>query len=467
MADIYLYIYDISYGLARILSQSIVGQHFEGIWHTGVVVRGIEYFFAQEGICHCIAGTLAIGQPVEKKLMGQTSLSASEFQAYMDHLSDTIFRAGTYNLFYYNCNTFSNHVIKDLTGNTIPSHITDLPANILQTPIGPLLQTFIEGAANVTGPSVAKISHEETMENVNFTAVLEEVKPVLYDEPLYSEYSEESLDTLFSSPRVDLACQWASEARKKLRSLTLPVLPNETCDTDTYSLLQFNRHATLRQCEAICEIFRLAVWRFPEFLIGLFTDPLKNLHSLADAYPPERGKTSRSEYFNLETAKARLLCNCIGLASQDANLLPLDPLVKLCIRLIGFDSSKLDLQFRSAEHEFAGISLSLNLSICPFMQNSEALELAASLFHLINTKGNFKHPTQACYVLRTIYVLMKRFVDVASLAKSFNVGDHVSELLNQAENAVDVDATANSNSGRLDSVEIDRRVAEELTAMLN
>ncbi|KAL7059687.1 hypothetical protein AAHC03_013803 [Spirometra sp. Aus1] len=468
MADVYLYIYDLSNGLSRILSQSIVGQHFEGIWHTGVVVRGIEYFFGQEGICQCNAGTLAIGQPLEKKLMGQTKLSASEFQAYLDHLSDTTFRPGTYNLFHHNCNTFSNHLTKHLTGNTIPSYIIDLPSNFLQTPIGSLLRNFIEGSANITGPSVARISREKTTEKDNFVALLEDIRPVLYDEPLCSEYSDESLDVLFSLPKADLASQWASEARKKLRSLTLSILPTDACDTDTYSLLRFNRYATFRQCEAICEVFRLATWRFSELLFGLFTDPLQNLHSLADAYPPEKGKTSHSDYFNLDTSKARLLCNCIGLATQySANFLPLDPLVKLCIRLIGLDCSKLDIKFRSAEHELAGLSLSLNLSICPFLQDSEALELAASLFHLIETKRSFKHPTEASYVLRTTYALTKRFDDLTSLAKSLNVGEHVSELLNQAENAVDVDVSANIDSGHLNSVETDRRIAADLTAMLS
>ncbi|VDN15570.1 unnamed protein product [Dibothriocephalus latus] len=191
------------------------------------------------------------------------------------------------------------------------------------------------------------------------------------------------------------------------------------------------------------------------------------MHGLADTYPPEKGKTSHSEYFNLDTSKARLLCNCIGLSPKHlTSSLLLHPIVQLCIRLIGLDSSKLDLKFRSPEHELAGLSLSLNLSLCSFMQDSDALKLATSLFHLIDTKRYFKNPTAACYVLRTTYVLVKRSDDIASLAKATNVGEHVSELLNQAENAFDADAIAKSNDGHLNSVEIDRWVAAELTAML-
>ncbi|VDN16678.1 unnamed protein product [Dibothriocephalus latus] len=466
MADVYLCIYDMSHGFSRAFSQLLTGRQFDGIWHTGVVVRDTEYFFGAEGIGRCKPGDANVNgircQLVERKIMGQTSLSESELQAYLDELVKTTFRPGSYNTLRHNCNTFSAHVIKHLTGNSIPSYLTDLPSDVLQTPIGPLVQLITEGKVDITGPTASRSSNEKA------ATLLDEVKPVLYDEPLCSEYSGKSLDALFSSPRADLASQWASEALKKLRSLTLPVLPKDNCDTDTYCLLRFNRFATFRQCDAICEIFRLAVWRFPEFLNGLFTDPLKNLHGLADTYPPEKGKASHSEYFNLDTSKARLLCNCIGLSPKSlTSSLQLDPLVQLCIRLIGLDSSELDLKFRSPEHELAGISLSLNLSLCLFMQDSDALELAASLFHLIDMKRNFKHPTEACYVLRTTYVLVKRFDDIASLAKALNVGEHVSELLNQAEDAFDADATAKSNNSHLNSVEIDRRIAAELSAMLN
>jgi len=40
-----LYVYDLSMGMARQFSQAFVGRQFEGIWHTGIVVYGNEYFF--------------------------------------------------------------------------------------------------------------------------------------------------------------------------------------------------------------------------------------------------------------------------------------------------------------------------------------------------------------------------------------------------------------------------------------
>lgn len=40
-----LHVYDLSQGLARQLSQQLIGRHFDGIYHTGIVVFGREYFF--------------------------------------------------------------------------------------------------------------------------------------------------------------------------------------------------------------------------------------------------------------------------------------------------------------------------------------------------------------------------------------------------------------------------------------
>ena len=40
-----LYIYDLSNGMARMLSRQLTGTHFDAIYHTSVVVHGVEWFF--------------------------------------------------------------------------------------------------------------------------------------------------------------------------------------------------------------------------------------------------------------------------------------------------------------------------------------------------------------------------------------------------------------------------------------
>lgn len=49
-----LYIYDLTSGMAAMMSQMLVGRHIEGIWHTAVVIYGREYFYGGQGIQSCV-----------------------------------------------------------------------------------------------------------------------------------------------------------------------------------------------------------------------------------------------------------------------------------------------------------------------------------------------------------------------------------------------------------------------------
>lgn len=45
-----LYIYDLTSGMASVMSQMLLGRHIEGIWHTAVVIYGREYFYGGQGV---------------------------------------------------------------------------------------------------------------------------------------------------------------------------------------------------------------------------------------------------------------------------------------------------------------------------------------------------------------------------------------------------------------------------------
>ncbi|KAG5683853.1 hypothetical protein PVAND_013115 [Polypedilum vanderplanki] len=48
-----LYIYDMTQGMASMMSPLLLGRQINGIWHTAVVVFGREYFFGSQGITSC------------------------------------------------------------------------------------------------------------------------------------------------------------------------------------------------------------------------------------------------------------------------------------------------------------------------------------------------------------------------------------------------------------------------------
>uniref|UniRef100_A0A0B7AU60 PPPDE domain-containing protein n=1 Tax=Arion vulgaris TaxID=1028688 RepID=A0A0B7AU60_9EUPU len=146
-----VYVYDISMGMARALSQGILGRQLDGIWHTGIVVYGQEYFFGgTDGIEACGPGGTILGQPTQIVDLGKTEIPFDVFMEFLQELSDTTYRPEKYHLFHHNCNNFTSELAQFLTGKDIPSHITSLPQEVLSTPFGAMIQPFVD-AMHVQG----------------------------------------------------------------------------------------------------------------------------------------------------------------------------------------------------------------------------------------------------------------------------------------------------------------------------
>lgn len=143
-----LLVYDLSQGMARMLSPMLAGRQIDGIWHTSVVVYGREYFFGQ-GIMSCPPGQSMHGTPLERVDMGTTMLPREVVMEYIETLRGH-WTADKYHLLDNNCNSFTNEVCQFLVGKTIPAHITGLPADFLNTPLGQQLRPMIEA---MFGPS--------------------------------------------------------------------------------------------------------------------------------------------------------------------------------------------------------------------------------------------------------------------------------------------------------------------------
>ncbi|KAI8346380.1 PPPDE putative peptidase domain-containing protein [Choanephora cucurbitarum] len=137
-----LYVYDLSQGLARTMSLQLTGKQIDGIWHTSVVVYGKEYFFSQ-GIMIAVPGSTHHGQPLQVIDIGETHLPEEVVTDYINSLR-SVYTAEKYHLLDFNCNTFSNDVCQFLCGQSIPSHITSLPSEFLNTPFGQSMLPMIE-----------------------------------------------------------------------------------------------------------------------------------------------------------------------------------------------------------------------------------------------------------------------------------------------------------------------------------
>ncbi|KFM72716.1 PPPDE peptidase domain-containing protein 2, partial [Stegodyphus mimosarum] len=70
--DVLLYIYDLSKELAKSFKKILKGKPLPGIWHTGLVAYGREYYFCSSGIESCRPGETILGEPDQILTLGKT-----------------------------------------------------------------------------------------------------------------------------------------------------------------------------------------------------------------------------------------------------------------------------------------------------------------------------------------------------------------------------------------------------------
>lgn len=178
-SEVQLYVYDISGGMARtFLSSLLGGKPMNGIWHTAIVAYNKEYFFGSDGIMSCVPGQLIIGRPNQKISLGPTQIPYEVFMDHLEELGSTTFRGSCYHLFDHNCNSFSNELANFLTGKSIPSQITDLPRDVMETPIGNMIRQFVD-SMSVAGASMfpEMQAGSNTRETINRVIGAERISP--------------------------------------------------------------------------------------------------------------------------------------------------------------------------------------------------------------------------------------------------------------------------------------------------
>ena len=143
MAPVTLHLYDLSQGMARTMSMAMIGKQLDGIWHSGIAVFGVEYFYGG-GICAAPAGRAIPHLTYQEIALGETSKTQVELETFLQSINHR-FTQATYSLLRHNCNNFANEVSNFLIGKGIPEHIVRLPQEFLSSPMGAALAPMIEG----------------------------------------------------------------------------------------------------------------------------------------------------------------------------------------------------------------------------------------------------------------------------------------------------------------------------------
>ncbi|KAK3299283.1 P-loop containing nucleoside triphosphate hydrolase protein [Chaetomium fimeti] len=133
--DVHLLVYDLSRGLARQMSLGLLGFQLDAIYHTAIQLNGREYVY-DGSIVAIRPGSSHLGQPMQKLHLGTTELPMDVIEEYLDSLRE-IYTA--YDLWRHNCNNFSNDFATFLLGKGIPSHITNMPQTVLDSPFGQMI----------------------------------------------------------------------------------------------------------------------------------------------------------------------------------------------------------------------------------------------------------------------------------------------------------------------------------------
>ncbi|KAI0567331.1 PPPDE peptidase [Gracilaria domingensis] len=159
MSTVTLHVYDLSQGMARQLSPMLIGKQIDGIWHTGVEVYNREYYFGG-GICSDPPNQTPYGTPHSVETLGTTTKSKEDFLAFLRSVSHR-FAFDNYHLLENNCNNFSDACTMFLLDKHVPQYILDLPAEAMNSPLGPTIRPIIDQMqASIRNQSMG---HEEIL----------------------------------------------------------------------------------------------------------------------------------------------------------------------------------------------------------------------------------------------------------------------------------------------------------------
>lgn len=141
-SEVCLYWYDLSNNWAKYISPLVLWYQECGIWHTGVVVFGREYYYSGR-IYKGRPGATPFGTPAKIQRLGLTFKNVKEVEGYFYHKLDDNFTEANYDILEHNCNHFSDQAALFLLGQQIPEEIRQQPVRALQAPMMRLVRPLL------------------------------------------------------------------------------------------------------------------------------------------------------------------------------------------------------------------------------------------------------------------------------------------------------------------------------------
>lgn len=148
MEDVVVNVYDLSRGVAATVSKCMLEREVAGIWHTGVIVYGTEYFVAG-GVKKTIPGQFGKVRKLDVACtlrLGKTAIKKHRLDEYVSTIEHQ-YSSSKYNLLLNNCNHFTNDVLKFLQVNLLPKYISNQVQTLTETASGYLVVDLVSVVA--------------------------------------------------------------------------------------------------------------------------------------------------------------------------------------------------------------------------------------------------------------------------------------------------------------------------------
>jgi len=140
--EVTLHLYDLSRGVAQVLSPWLLKEQLEGIWHTGLVVFGKEYYFGGD-IYYDTPSKTGFGTPRIAIHLGHTLRQKDELHAFIVDELKPVFTREAYDAARNNCNHFTDKVSMYLVGRHIPDEVLRQPELMMQSSLGRALRPIL------------------------------------------------------------------------------------------------------------------------------------------------------------------------------------------------------------------------------------------------------------------------------------------------------------------------------------
>lgn len=292
--EVSLNIYDLSMGMAKHLSQQFVGKQFDHVYHTGIVVFGMEYFYGG-GIMKMPPSQTPYGTPISTILLGTTSKTQKEFENWISLLQNSKYHFSKYDLFENNCNNFTQDACQFLCGTdfNIPSEIRNQPSEFKTTEMGRLVANMMNGmrtsmfGENGQNFEYSQVHGSSTTNNLNSTNSsnssnhTQNTNRLSNNDSSYSNNNFQNNTNSFSNPIMNQALQDPQLLSEMMRSPITEQILNQQGMGDIYNNPMFQQ-----------------VLNNPQMLQGMLQNPMAQSMLQNQQYGQYNGSTNYNPYAN-------------------------------------------------------------------------------------------------------------------------------------------------------------------------